>query len=382
MSTGRTPAVPDDVDRCRWFTTIGVGLLVWVAQRLVLVAALAPDGEVISHLTRWDGKWYSIIAAGGYHWPHTVFGHTDPWSSDLAFLPGLPALGRVVMLTTGLSARPAVFVAGQMGFLLAAGVITAIGLRVAGPTVAFMLVVCWGAAPRAVVESMGYTEGWFIALVGLGLLVILSERWILAGACVGAAGLFRASVAPVCIVFGLAWLTSVFSTVQRDQRWRRFVGMTLSPLGLLTWFLIVACRTGKWNGYLLVQKAWGSEMGTPADTWTFIQGKLSQPPCDWRYFGLIALSWCLYLLLGLVTAVRQENVWLTVYVLVTVVFVGLMQGFFNAKARFLLPAFPAFLPVARLLASCPRWVQVVFVFAVTGISTWWSLDVLSGNISP
>ncbi|MEH1512089.1 hypothetical protein V7F95_08050, partial [Cutibacterium avidum] len=71
-----------------------------------------------------------------------------------------------------------------------------------------------------------------------------------------------------------------------------------------------------------------------------------------------------------------------VYVLVTVVFVGLMQGFFNAKARFLLPAFPAFLPVARLLSSCPRWVQVIFVFAVTGLSTWWSLDVLSGNISP
>lgn len=123
-------------------------------------------------------------------------------------------------------------------------------------------------------------------------------------------------------------------------------------------------------------------MGTPADTWTFVQGKLSQPPCDWRYFGLVALSWCLYLLLGLVTAVHQENVWLTVYVLVTVVFVGLMQGFFNAKARFLLPAFPAFLPVARLLSSCPRWVQVIFVFAVTGLSTWWSLDVLSGNISP
>ena len=43
--------MPDDVDRCRWFITIGVGLLVWVTQRLVLVAALAPDGEVISRLT-------------------------------------------------------------------------------------------------------------------------------------------------------------------------------------------------------------------------------------------------------------------------------------------------------------------------------------------
>lgn len=382
MSTGRTPAVPDDVDRCRWFTTIGVGLLVWVAQRLVLVAALAPDGEVISHLTRWDGKWYSIIAAGGYHWPHTVFGHTDPWSSDLAFLPGLPALGRVVMLTTGLSARPAVFVAGQMGFLLAAGVITAIGLRIAGPTAAVMLVVCWGAAPRAVVESMGYTEGWFIALVGLGLLVILSERWILAGACVGAAGLFRASVAPVCIVFGLAWLTSVFSTVQRDQRWRRFVGMVLSPLGLLTWFLIVACRTGKWNGYLLVQKAWGSRMGTLLDTWADFRSRLDHLPFDWRYCGLIALTWCLYLLLGVIMAIRRENVWLRVYVLVTVVFVAHMQGYVNSKTRFLLPAFLAFLPVARLLARCPRWVQVVFVLAVSAVSTWWSVDVLGHNLSP
>ena len=382
MSAARTSANYEDVDRRRWFITIGVGLAVWVAQRLALVVAMACDGPIIPRLTRWDGKWYSAIAAGGYHWPSLMFGHTDPWISDLAFLPGLPALGRVIILITGLPPRLAILIAGQVGFLAAAAVITAVGLRVAGPTAAVLLVACWGAAPRAVVESMGYTEGWFIALVGLGLLAVVSGRWILAGVFVGVAGLFRASVAPVCIVFGIAWLTSLFTKAEPGQRWRRFVGMVLSPLGLLTWFVVVARRTGRWNGYLLVQKAWGSEMGTLLDTWEDFLSRTDHVPFDWRYTGFIALVWCGYLALGIVMAVRREQVWLTAYVLVTVIFVGHMQGYFNSKARFLLPAFPAFLPVARLLDRSPRWLQAMFVLVISAISTWWSLDILGHNLSP
>ena len=108
MSAARTSANYEDVDRRRWFITIGVGLAVWVAQRLALVVAMACDGPIIPRLTRWDGKWYSAIAAGGYHWPSLMFGHTDPWISDLAFLPGLPALGRVIILITGMPPRLAI----------------------------------------------------------------------------------------------------------------------------------------------------------------------------------------------------------------------------------------------------------------------------------
>ena len=382
MSAARTSANYEDVDRRRWFITIGVGLAVWVAQRLALVVAMACDGPIIPRLTRWDGKWYSAIAAGGYHWPSLMFGHTDPWISDLAFLPGLPALGRVIILITGMPPRSAILIAGQVGFLAAAAVITAVGLRVAGPTAGVLLVACWGAAPRAVVESMGYTEGWFIALVGLGLLAVVSGRWILAGVFVGVAGLFRASVAPVCIVFGIAWLTSLFTKAESGQRWRRFGGMVLSPLGLLTWFVVVARRTGRWNGYLLVQKAWGSEMGTLLETWEDFLSRTDHVQFDWRYPGFIGLVWCGYLALGIVMAVRREQVWLTAYVLVTVIFVGHMQGYFNSKARFLLPAFPAFLPVARLLGRSPRWLQAMFVLVISAISTWWSLDILGHNLSP
>lgn len=381
MSADPVLACHEGVDRRRWFITIGVALAVWVAQRLALVVAMASEGPIVPRLTRWDGKWYSVIAAGGYHWPRPIFGHTDPWISDLAFLPGLPALGRGIILVTGLSPRTAIFIAGQMGFCAAAAVIAAVGLKVATPTAAVLLVACWGAAPRAVVESMGYTEGWFIALVGLGLLAILSGRWIIAGAFVAVAGLFRASVAPVCILFGIAWLTSLVRR-EPEQRWRRFIGMALSPLGLLTWFVVVACRTGRWNGYLLVQKAWGSEMGTLLDTWEDLQSRMDMVPFDWRYIGLIVLAWCFYLVLGIVMAGRREPTWLTVYVLVTVIFVSHMQGYFNSKARFLLPAFPAFLPVARLLERAPRWLQVVFVLVISAISTWWSLDVLGHNLSP
>lgn len=367
--------------RRRW-TIIAIGLSVWVVQRVALIVAMAPDGHVVKRLTQWDAQWYARIAAGGYHWGTALPGHSNPWISDLAFFPGLPALGRAVLALTGLSPRAAVLVAAQVGFLAAAAVITAVGLRVAGPTAGVLLVACWGAAPRALVESMGYAEGWFIALVGLGLLAVLSERWVLAGAWIGLAGVFRPSVAPVCIVLGLAWLASLLTRADARLRRRRFLGMVLSPLGLVLWFGVVARRTGRWNGYLLIQKAWGSSMGTPGATISDVEMRLGHHPFDWRYFGLVGLSWCLYLVLGIVMAVRREHPWLTVYVLVTVLFVGLMAGYFHSKARFLLPAFPAFLPVARPLARAPRWVQVAVVVVMTALSTWWNLDVVNHRLSP
>lgn len=362
--------------------TIAAGTGVWVLQRLVLIVVMARDGGVVMSLTRWDAAWYAGIASGGYHWPGPLPGHANPWISDLAFLPGLPAVGRVVVMTTGLSPRGAILLAAQVGFLLAAAAVTALGARVAGPAPAVLLTACWGAAPRAVVESMGYAEGWFIALVALALLAVVVDRWVLAGALVAVSGLFRASVVPVGIVLGLAWLTALFTRVPAPERRRRFMGAALSPLGLCAWMAVVAHRTGRWNGYFLVQRAWGSGMGSPAETVAEVQRRLNQVPVDWRYFGLIALTWCLYLLLGIVMAASRERAWLTVYVLVTVVFVGLMQGYFHSKARFLLPAFPAFLPVARLVARLPRWLQMAFVVVITGVSTWWSLDILGSQLSP
>jgi len=58
------------------------------------------------------------------------------------------------------------------------------------------------------------------------------------------------------------------------------------------------------------------------------------------------------------------------------------QGFFHAKARFLLPAFPAWLPLAAWLAARPAWAQAVTVVGLSALSVVTDLAVLAGPWSP
>lgn len=356
----------------------GVGL--WLVQRLaVLGALLARGGRLPGDLLKWDGRWYLSIAASGYHRP--VAGS---WQSDMAFFPGLPAVSRVLGYC-GLDAAWATLIAAWIGFACAAAVITLVGREVGGARTGVFLVGLWGVAPMSFVQNMGYAEGWFTALVGLGLLMGLRRKWVRAGLAVCLAGVFRPAVVPVGVLLGLAWVAAwpVFGRgVDAAERWRRFLGAALTPWGILAYATLVARRVGRWDAYFMIQTAWGTRLGWSNEPFQLAARYWPIAPYNWRYFGLVIAAVIIYavLLVAMIATREKPLLWGEVALLLALsVFT---VGFFRSKARFLLPAFPAFLPLARLLEKAPRWLAIVAVVVLTGASTVWDVYMLGSPYSP
>lgn len=366
-------------------TVVCAGVGLWLVQRVaVVVTWLIRGGSLPGDLMKWDAQWYARIAVGGYHWPLPQPGHSDPWLSDLAFFPGFPALTRAVSLT-GLDAAWATLVTAWIGFACAAGVIVLVGREVGGAPTGVLLVLLWGAAPRSLVQILGYSEGWFIALVGLGLLMGLRRQWIRAGLAICVAGVFRPAVVPMGVLLALAWVAAwpVFRRgVDAAERRRRFIGAALTPWGMLGFVALVGARIGRWDGYFMIQKAWGTRLGWPGEVFRLAAKYWPVAPYNWRYFGLVIAAVILYLILLMVMIATGEKPLLRAQVALVLALTVFTEGFFRSKARFLLPAFPAFLPVARLLAKAPTWVQVVVMAVLTAASTWWGVYMVGSRYSP
>ncbi|MCI1748611.1 MAG: hypothetical protein LKI24_11265 [Acidipropionibacterium sp.] len=263
--------------------------------------------------------------------------------------------------------------------------IVLVGREVAGARTGVLLVLLWGVAPRSVVEVLGYSEGWFVCAVGIGLLMALRHNWVRAGLAICAAGLFRPAVVPAGVLLGLAWVGAwpvLRQGVDAAERRRRFVGAALTPWGFLGYAAVVAHRTGHWNGYFLVQRAWGSSLGWSNGVLHDAVQHWPTAPYNWTYFGLVAASVLLYALLLVAMIATRESPLLWGYVALVLLLTIFSAGYFQSKARFMLPAFPAFLPVARLLARLPRRPAILVVLVLTVLSTWWSLSVLGGPYSP
>ncbi|WP_148279487.1 hypothetical protein [Acidipropionibacterium acidipropionici] len=361
-------------------TVVCAGVGLWLVQRVaVVVTWLIRGGSLPDDLMKWDGRWYLRVVKGGYHLPAP-----GSWESDMAFFPGLPAVGRL-LARCGLDPSWATLLAAWIGFACAAAVIVLVGREVGGDRVGALLVLLWGVAPMSFVQVLGYSEGWFIALVGLGLLMGLRRQWIRAGLAICVAGVFRPAVVPMGVLLALAWVAAwpVFRRgVDAAERRRRFIGAALTPWGMLGFVALVGARNGRWDGYFMIQKAWGTRLGWPGEVFRLAAKYWPVAPYNWRYFGLVIAAVILYLILLMVMIATREKPLLRAQVALVLALTVFTEGFFRSKARFLLPAFPAFLPVARLLAKAPTWVQVVVMAVLTAASTWWGVYMVGSRYSP
>jgi hypothetical protein len=369
-----------------------VALLVFAAQKAVFlvltwVASTRSPGCCLStsmarNLTRWDGGWYHQVLQDGYSLPDRGF-------SNLAFFPLLPWTSRLLS-EIGVDPRVALVVVAMAGTVAAVAGIHAVGREVAGPRVALLLVALWAVAPRSLVQVMGYTEGPYTAAAAWTLYLCLRGRWVGAGLVAGIAALLRPSV--VVLVATLAGCLLTVLVVRARHRpapswlpgpWQGAVAVSVPSLALLAVMAHVAAHTRTPLGYLEVQERWqvgnGGILGTLRDV-VDVRGALADADAV-RYQLLVTLSLLLYVGLLVWMVVLREHRVLVLYVALSVLLV-VVVGPFHSKARLLLPAFPAFLPLARLLARAPGWVAVLVVVGLTGVSSWWDLDVVSHLASP
>ncbi|WUE96904.1 mannosyltransferase family protein [Streptomyces sp. NBC_00490] len=328
----------------------------------------------------WDSRWYLGIAEHGYGRALRV--PPDLVFSDLAFFPLYPALVRAVTALSPLSGGAAGLLVSWTAAAVAAAGLYALGAHLHGRAVAATLVLLWGLLPHSVVLSMAYTEPLLTAFAAWSLYAVLTGRWLWAGTLATLAGLAR----PNGFAVAAAVLVTAACEIGRRRgkvTHRLWTGAALAPLGWCAYVLWVGHREGDLlGGYFEVQRRWGSRFDFGRGSLHVVRRLLLQG--DRLVFPMALLIVAAAVVLYALLLADRAPLPLLVYsgVLLLITLGG--SGFFASKPRFLLPAFPLLLPLARALVRTARarpWHAAVLACALAGLSFGYGayLVVLAGT---
>ncbi|WP_091610302.1 hypothetical protein [Micromonospora mirobrigensis] len=332
-----------------------VGLVVlgiWAEARGLSFDALLTD--------RYDSRWYLQIATLGYD-------RAENLHSNMAFFPLYPGLVAFFGDSWAMDLRQAAITVSWVAALAAAWGLFAIGNHLQDRRTGVLLAVLWGVVPHAVVENLAYTEAIFTAFAAWALYAVLTERWLTAGVLCLIGGLTRPTASSLVAVVGLAALVALIR--RRGPWWRPLVAMLLAPLGWLAFVAWVADRTGRADGWFLIQgKGWNSSFDGGAFTWSRTGDVLDHPSRLAHYLVVLVLLTALTLF---VLSIMDRQPWpLLLYSgLLLVTTIG-AAGYYHSKGRFLLPAFALLLPVAGALAGARRGRAYPVLILLTAISAY------------
>jgi hypothetical protein len=362
-SAAPSPSRPLRPPTLPWITRRGIpegalpALALFAAVRLaglllvVITNAVRGHPLVKSLAHSWDSRWYLHIAAQGYG--HKIWiTPQGAVQSDWAFFPLYP--GMIRALTTVLPFTP-----GQAALLIswiAAGVaaygVYAIGHHLYGRGVATALVALWAAMPHSVELTIAYTESLFAALAVWSLYCVLKGRWLWAGALAALAGLSRPSGFAVA---GAVCIAAAYEVVRQRGRAPGSVwaGAVLAPLGWLGYVLWVGSQTGDLlGGYFKVQSAWDSRFDFGVGSARFTKALLLHGGGAVYPAALVIVA--AGVLLFALLCLERAPLALVVFAGILVLLVVGGSGSFSSKPRFLLPAFPLLIPMARALTRTWR----------------------------
>ncbi|MBQ1048019.1 hypothetical protein KBX50_06030 [Micromonospora sp. C51] len=284
----------------------------------------------------------------------------------MAFFPLYPGLTAALDRISPLSTRDAGLIVAWLAGLAAAWGLFAIGAYLHDRRSGVLLAALWAAVPHAVVESMAYSETLFTALAAWTLYALLRGHWITAGLLCLFAGLTRPSASSLIPVVGLAALMAI---IRRRDSWRPWVAALLAPAGWLGYLAWVGSEVGRPDGWFHIQSAgWGSTFDFGFYTVSRGREALAQTaPPQLFVVSLVALLALMFLVLS----VLDRQPWqLLIYSGLLVATTLGTAGYYQSKARFLLPAFPLLLPAAVALALA-GWARATTVLvAVVAFSTY------------
>ncbi|MEY9877520.1 hypothetical protein ABH931_007044 [Streptacidiphilus sp. MAP12-33] len=307
----------------------------------------------------WDSSWYVGIVVHGYDNGASAF-------SNMAFFPFFPFTARLLTLASPLSAPAAAVATAWLAGCAAAWGLYAIGNRLDGPRTGIVLALLWGSLPHAVTESMAYTESLFTALAAWTLYGVLASRWITAGILCLLAGLTRPTATAL---IAAVWLAALVAVVRGRGGRRALLALLLAPLGWLGYLAWVGRRVHRLDGWFHIQSAgWGSSFDGGRYTLHEARTILTTPvPFDLYLVTLVLALAAVLLVLSALD--RQPWPLLLFSALLLALAVG-GAGYYNAKARFLVAAFPLLLRPATALAHARTSTAVVVVGFLTAASAY------------
>ena len=322
----------------------------WLAGRALVVAAavavhqLGPAGWIrnlehahaLGPLVAWDGRWYKMVANGGYL---LVPGR----QSDPAFFPLFPVLLRAGH-ALGLSYDAAGLVLANAGFLAALVAFHALSQRLVGDDMAHRATIYLALFPFGYAFSMIYPESVVLALIALAALAGLERRWGWAAACAAAAALARPEGLFVALPLAvIAWQQRpALSPAKRGLA----AGAVLAPVAAIGSFSLYLGQTlGDPLAWTQAQRAWGRHF-SPLGFVRAVEGLGRAFAHDaWVTRDVVAVV--LYLLL-LAAAARAGVSWPWLVSGAAVVVLPLFSGSFDSVGRFGLLVPAAFWGLAAL----------------------------------
>lgn len=367
--TGRG-ATEDSDDRAAWNRARLVALVSYLLARLCIVAGAAavatardvrhreldpsqpvPESAfrgMVEVLNSWDGQWYFELIRTGYPRsvpPDVTFGMKE---ARAAFFPVYPFVVRILdPILPGGEVFTAHLVNNVAGFaaVLLVGVLAR---RVFDTDIAGRAMVLMAVFPGSYVLSFAYSEAIMFVLVGVCLLLLYDERWVLAGV---AAALVTAS-RPNGIAICFACAVAAFLAIRRRRDWKALVAPALSPLGWLAFQLLLGRHAGENGVWFRVQReAWDEGISFGMKALDAIGNAVTHPfssPANLLTLTSVAA------MLGMVATslkVRLPVPWL-VYSAVVLALM-LMPSTVTARPRFLYTAFPLLIGVAAWWPA--RW---------------------------
>ena len=336
-----------------------LGLLVlWVMARHF--------GEHVSPLLgRFDGRWFIDIAEHGYDTSLTHRANGSLVNTNVVFFPGYPYLIDAAASVTGLSVLWAGIVTSWLAGLAAAWGIFAVGDLVDGRRTGVVLAVLWGIQTHAIVESMVYSESLFTALCAWSLYALLRRQWLTAGTLCLLAGTTRAASG---VLVGVVVVAAV---IGRRDGWRPWAAALLAPLGLLGYLAWVGHALDRWDGWFYMQdKGWHLHFDGGSATLHTLVNRVLLEAAALELYEVTAILLASVVLFVLLVFLRPPWPLLAYAAGLLVLTIG-GAGYYHAKARFLLPAFPLLLPVAVALAHARVRVAAVIVPALALASAWY-----------
>jgi Dolichyl-phosphate-mannose-protein mannosyltransferase len=351
----RDGRVVSDVQRARWRVALVHGAAAYVASRLMVLAAAGivaaaheprparARGPILDVLTSWDGLWYFDVVRHGY--PASVPANVtyfDP-EARTAFFPAYPLLVRAAD-----RALPGgdVFAGVAVNLVLGAVVVLLAGLiarRLYGERVAGRAMVLMAVFPGSFVLSFSYSEALMLALVAATLLLLLDERWLLAGLAAAVATASRPNAIAICAACAVAaWIAW-----RRHHDWRAWLAPLLSPLGVIAFQLFLWARTGEATVWFRVQdEAWSEGVSFG---WTALRRTYDAVASPLGSATNVITALCVVATIAGLWALFKAKLPppVVAYTLVVVALM-LLPSTVTARPRFLYTAFPLLIAVAAV----------------------------------
>ncbi|AZZ50468.1 hypothetical protein [Rathayibacter rathayi] len=237
-------------------------ILLWFAAEQLANPWTGPSPSYSAFASLWDGRWYEVIAAGGYptSLPIAQTGHVreNAW----AFMPLYPGVVKVVMSVTSLPWAPAAVTVSVLCGAGACLVLYRLFRHSLGESQSLMAVLLFCVAPTSPLLQLAYAESLGMLLTAVVLLLLVRRRWLAVVPVVLLLSLTRPSGLAFAAALGLY---VVFRFARRRSEpfprseWLPAVGLT--AWGLVVGFLwpaIAWAVTGSMTAYTDTELAWRS----------------------------------------------------------------------------------------------------------------------------